>query len=105
MKLRIKKGDTVQVVTGKDSGKKGKVLSTDPINGKLVIDGVNILKKHNRPKKQGEKGQRVDINGSVNISNVMMVCPKCGKPTRVGKKKLQDKKTARICVKCKEVIS
>lgn len=102
--MKIKKGDTVQVILGKDKGKKGKVLKVFPKKNKLVVEGLNLLYKHVRPKREGEKGQRVQIPAPLYISKVMFVCPKCSKPIRVGYKKLTDGKKVKWCRKCKEII-
>ena len=101
--MKIKKGDQIQIIAGKDKGKAGKVLRVIPGNLRIVIEGLNLIKKHMKPKKGGEKGQRIEVPASINISNVMLVCPKCGKLTRVGFKVNQEDKL-RICKKCKSEI-
>lgn len=101
--MKIKKGDNVIVITGKDKGRKGKVLRVLPKEGKIVVENINRIIKHVRPKKQGEKGQRVEMSVPFNISNVKLICPKCGKPTRAGYRIL-DKNKVRICKKCKEIV-
>lgn len=101
--MRIKKGDTVKIITGKDKGKKGKVLQVFVKEKKLVVEGHNLLIKHTRPKREGEKGQRVQFSAPMAVSNVMLVCPKCTKPTRLAAKKEGNKKT-RICVQCHAAI-
>jgi large subunit ribosomal protein L24 len=101
--MKIKKGDTVLIISGKDRGKTGKVLDSFPKNSKIVVEGVNLKKKHARPKKSGEKGQIVEKPGLLPVSNVKLVCPKCGKPTRVGYSITGDKKH-RVCKKCKSEI-
>ena len=101
--MKIKKNDTVLIISGKDKGKQGKVLDAFPKEGKIVVEGINLRKKHQRPKKSGEKGQIVTMLGSVNISNAKLVCPSCKKPTRVGYKVEKERKT-RICKKCKQEI-
>jgi len=101
--MRIRKGDQIQIIAGKDKGKTGKVLRVIPGNLRIVAEGLNLIKKHVKPKKGGEKGQRVEVPASINISNVMLVCPKCGKVTRVGFKVSKDDKL-RICKKCKSEI-
>ena len=88
----IKKGDNVIVITGKDKGKKGKVTKALPSMDKVVIDGVNIKKRHTKPKKSGQKGQIIEIAAPLHVSNVQIVDPKDGKPTRVGVKIVGDKK-------------
>lgn len=100
MKVRIKKGDTVKVIAGKDRGKAGKIVKVFPDTGRLVVDGVNIYKKHVRPKRQGEKGEIVNVSRSLHVSNVMLVCSACGKPTRLGVRTEKEKKM-RICRRCK----
>ncbi|MFA6028154.1 MAG: 50S ribosomal protein L24 [Patescibacteria group bacterium] len=102
--FKIKKGDNVKVMSGKDKGKQGKVAQVLPEINKLVVEGVNKLKKHLKPSKQREKGQRVEFDAPMNASNVQLVCPKCAKVTRVGFKILADKKKVRVCRKCKEIL-
>ena len=102
--MRIKKGDTVKIVAGKDKGKKGKVLQVFTEEEKLVVEGHNLLVKHTRPKKEGEKGQRVQFSAPLAASNVMLVCSKCSKLTRPGAKKEESGKKVRKCSKCHEVI-
>ncbi|MCK9378708.1 MAG: 50S ribosomal protein L24 [Candidatus Moranbacteria bacterium] len=101
--MKIKKGDKVQIISGKDKGKKGVVLRAVPSREKVVVEGLNIVKKNSRPKKEGEKGQRIEIPVPIQISNVMLVCPKCDKTTRI-EYKLTNNKKLRICKKCKEEI-
>ena len=98
--MRIKKDDTVLITSGKDRGKKGKVLQAFPKERRIVVEGVNLRKKHQKPKKSGEKGQIISMPGPVNVSSVKLICPKCQKPTRVGYKVANNRKT-RICKKCK----
>ena len=100
VKSKIKKDDTVQIIAGKDKGKSGKVLRIDRKTGRLVIQGLNMVKKTVRPKNQQDKGGIIDIEASINASNVMIICKKCG-PTRIGFKIDGDKKK-RICKKCGE---
>lgn len=101
--MKIKKGDQVQIIAGKDRGKRGKVLSVVSLKGKVVIEGLNIVKRHKRPRKEGEKGQRVEIPAPLNISNVMLICSHCGKLTRVGYR-MENEKKFRICKQCKSEI-
>ncbi len=100
MKLRIKKNDLVKIMTGKDRGKLGKVLHTFPSQGKIVVEGVNIIKKHVRPRRQGEKGQRVEIFSPFPASRAQIFCKSCNQVTRAGFV-IRDKKRTRICKKCK----
>ena len=102
--MRIKKGDTVKIIQGKEKGKTGKVLSTMPQNERILVEGLNLYKKNVKPKKQGEKGQIVTIPRSMNASNAMLVCPACGKATRIGAMVENDKKV-RSCKKCGARIS
>ncbi|MFA7208945.1 MAG: 50S ribosomal protein L24 [Parcubacteria group bacterium] len=98
--MKIKKNDQVKILAGKDRGKTGKVLRVISAENKIVVEGVNIVKKHVKPRKEGERGQRIEIPGKADISNVMLVCPKCGKPTRVGYS-VTEKNKFRICKQCK----
>ncbi len=82
--MRIKKGDNIKMLSGKDAGKTGKVLRVDPKAGKVSVEGLNIRVKHTKPKRQGEKGQRVEFPGMIDQSKVMVVCPSCGKSARMG---------------------
>jgi len=111
--MKIKKDDKVQIITGKDKGKSGKVLQVLKKDNKLLIEGLNLLVKNVRPRKQGEKGQQVQFPAAIDISNVQLICPKCGKRTKVGYKmaeKEPDKKVQlkgkkfRQCKKCKQII-
>lgn len=98
--MKIKKGDQIQVIAGKDRGKRGKVLRTLPVNDMMIVEGLNIMKKHVRAKRSGEKGQRVEIPKPIYAAKVMIVCPKCGKTARLGSSVAGDQKV-RICKKCK----
>ena len=97
--MKIKKGDQVLIISGKDRLKRGKVLDVFPKEARVVVEGLNLRKKHAKPKKQGEKGQIVQIPASLSVSAVKLICPKCGQPTRVGHKLIEHKKY-RICKKC-----
>lgn len=101
--MKIKKNDLVKMLAGKDSGKTGKVLRVYPSEKKLVVENLNLLKKHNKPKKEGEKGQRVEIPRKIDISNAMVVCPKCAKAARIAYKTEGEKKI-RVCKKCQAEI-
>lgn len=101
--MRIKKNDLIKMLAGKDNGKTGKVLRVFPEEKKVIVDGLNMLKKHNRPKREGEKGQRIEMPRKVDISNAMLVCPKCSKPTKVAYK-IEGEKKVRVCKKCKAEI-
>ena len=101
--MNIKKGDTVKIVSGKDRGKSGSVLNVFPEDEKISIDGLNLYKRRVRPKKQGQKGETVTTPRPVHISNVMIVCSSCKKPSRVGHRYESDSKI-RYCKKCKASI-
>ena len=97
--MRIKKGDNVLIISGKDRGKKGKVLRAFPRDAKIMVEGVEVRKKHVRAKSAGQKGQIVEMPGVFSVSNVKLLCVKCGKTTRIGYK-MEGKKKSRICKKC-----
>jgi large subunit ribosomal protein L24 len=101
--MKIRKEDQVLIISGKDRGKKGKVLEVFPKEGRIVVEGVNLKKKHQRPKKSGEKGQIITLPGSIFVSNVKLICSRCGKPGRVSFKVL-NKNKVRICKKCNQEI-
>ncbi len=102
--LKIKKGDTVVVMKGKDHGKKGKILRTFPVLDKVVVEGVNEKMRHTRVKRGGQKGQRVTVTHPVWAANVQVLCPSCGKITRVGFE-MHDGVKSRVCKKCKAALS
>ncbi|MBP9802420.1 50S ribosomal protein L24 [Patescibacteria group bacterium] len=103
-KFKIKVGDKVTVIAGKDKGKTGKVTQILPELDKVVIDGVNVMYKHVKGRKSGEKGQRIEFNGPIHSSNVMLICPQTSKPTRIGIKLGENKQRSRISKKSKEII-
>ena len=96
-KLHVKKGDTVTVLSGKNKGKKGKVMDTSPSEGKVIIQGVNIATKHVKPKKMGAPGGLVKVEAPLYASKVMLVCPRCGKATRIAHRILPDGTKERVC--------
>jgi large subunit ribosomal protein L24 len=97
--MKLKKGDTVKIISGKDRGKTGKITHALIEKNKIVVEGINIRKKHMRPKKQGQKGQTIQMPMPIDVSNVMIVCPACSKITRIGAKTAGNKKV-RVCKKC-----
>ena len=97
--MNIRKDDKVVVLSGKDKGKQGKVLTADPKAMKVIVEGVNVATKHQKPRKQGEEGGIIKVETPIYASKVQLVCPKCGKATRVGHKIENGKKT-RVCKKC-----
>ncbi len=105
--MNIKKNDKVKMLAGKDKGKSSKVLQSMPTKNKVSVEGLNLLIKHLRPRRDGEKGQRIEFPSFVDASNVALICPKCGKTTRVSHKMVEESgkvKKYRACQKCKEVI-
>jgi len=99
-KMRIRKDDTVVVITGKDKGKSGKVLLSEPAKTRVTVQGVNIATKHKKARSQGEQSGIIHQENPVDVSNVMLLCPKCSKATRVGMKVLENGDKVRICKKC-----
>jgi len=97
--MKIKKGDTVEILSGNDKGKTGEVLEINPKTSRVVVKGINIRKKHVKPKKQGEEGGIISVECSIHSSKVNVVCPKCNKPTRIGIVK-SEKEKSRVCKKC-----
>ena len=98
-KVHVKKDDTVIVISGDDKGTKGKVIAVSPEEGKAIVEGVNKQKKHMKPRRQGETGGIVDVDGAIYTSKLQLVCPKCGKAVRVGHKTVNNEKI-RVCTKC-----
>lgn len=101
--MYLRKGDSIKIIIGKDNGKTGKILKVLPKENKVLIEGLNVFKKHTRPKRQGEKGEVVDVSRPMHASNVMLVCSSCGKPRRVGVK-VEKNKRVRYCKKCSSII-
>ena len=101
--MKIKKNDTILVITGKDRGRKAKVSEVFPKQGKITVEGVNVIKKHRRPKREGEKGQVVESPKPIDVSNVKLVCPKCKQAGRIGYKLIEGNKY-RMCRKCGQEI-
>jgi len=97
--MKIKKTDTILIVSGKDKGRKGKVLRVFPESGRIMVEGINLRKKHIKPKKSGEKGQIIEIPAPIDVSNTKLICSKCGKATRAGYE-LGEKEKYRVCKKC-----
>ncbi len=101
--MKLKTGDKVFVLTGKDKGKIGKIIQVFPKEQKVVVEGVNILKKHSRSRREGQKGQVIELPAPIHASKAMYYCSRCEKPVRLGKSIVAGKKS-RICKKCKEVV-
>jgi large subunit ribosomal protein L24 len=104
VKFKLKKDDIVEVIAGREKGKKGKILALFPNEGKVTVEKLNMLKRHTKPSAQNKQGGIVEKEGTLSISNVLLVCDKCGKGVRVKRKKLEDGKRVRICVKCGDLI-
>jgi large subunit ribosomal protein L24 len=105
---RIKTDDTVEVIAGKDKGERGKVVSVANKNNRVVVEGINILKKHQKAQQAGRQqvqAQILEFEGAIHLSNVMLVCPNCDKPTRVGYRFTDDDRKTRFCKKCDSNIS
>ena len=101
----IRRNDNVIVITGKDRGKRGRVLKVVPSTNRLVVEGVNFIKRHTKPNPQRQvKGGVVEREAALHASNVQLVCPECGKPTRLGRRILGDGRKVRICRKCEGVV-
>ncbi len=102
--LHVKRGDTVKVISGKEKGKTGKILKAYPAKGRVIVEHVNMIKKHTKRRSQGQGGGIIEREGTLNASNLLLVCPGCRKATRLGRKLLEDGSKARICKKCGEVV-
>ena len=102
--MKIRKNDTVLVIAGKDRGKRGKVRSAYPKDGRLLVEGINFIKKHTRASGQVRQAGIIEQEASIHVSNVMLLCGKCNHPTRVGFRFLKDGKKVRFCCSCGEVI-
>jgi large subunit ribosomal protein L24 len=98
----IKKNDEVIVISGNDKGKKGKVLAVNHESGRVIVEGINMATMHKKPRRQGETGGIIRQEAALNMSNVMHICKKCGKPTRIGYTVLKDGSKVRVCKKCNE---
>lgn len=101
---KIKKGDIVQIVKGKDRGKKGKVLEFSAGGRRIIVEGLNLVKKHKKQRRQDEKGGIIAIEAPLDVSNAMFFCKSCNKPARLGFSFLKDKTKSRVCRKCKEAV-
>lgn len=103
-KIHVKKGDTVYVLSGKDRGKKGKVLSVFPSEGMVLVEGVNMSTKHKKPRNRYQQGGLIHQESPVNSAKVMLICEKCGNPTKIGRSILENGQKVRMCKKCNEII-
>ncbi len=103
-KLHVKKNDIVKVISGKENGKSGKILKAYPAKQRVIVEHLNMIKKHTKQRKQGQGGGIIEREGTIHVTNVMLVCPACKQATRVGKKFLEDGSKIRVCKKCGEVV-
>lgn len=103
-KLHVKKDDTVMVITGKDKGKKGRIIAAYPRQNRVLIEGINMVKKHAKPSQQNPQGGILTQEAAIHVSNVMLLDPKSGKPTRIGYKVLENGKKVRVAKKSGEII-
>ena len=101
-KVHVKTGDTVVVLSGKDKGKKGTVLAVSPSERKVIVEKINMVSKHVKPKRMGEPGGIIKAEAAMYADKVQIICPRCKKPTRIGHKILEDGSKIRICRKCGE---
>jgi large subunit ribosomal protein L24 len=104
MVMTLKKGDMVSVITGKERGKKGKVLRVYPTENRVLVEALNLATHYTRPTQQNPKGGLVKFEGKIHRSNVRLICPKCSKQTRIGYQFLADRTKQRICKKCNEIV-
>ena len=104
-KLHVKRGDLVEVISGKDKGKRGKVVTAFPETGRVIVEGVAMVKKHQKARVQGQESGILHMEAPIDASNVMRVCSKCEKPARTGVKILEDGSKVRYCKKCQEVFN
>ena len=102
--MRIRKNDTVLVIAGKDRGKKGKVRFAYPKNDKVIVEGINMVKRHSRARGAARQAGIIESEAPLHVSNLMLICTKCSKPTRAGFRVLDDGKRARVCRVCQEII-
>ncbi len=103
-KVHVKTGDTVIILNGKERGKKGKILAVSPEEGKVIVEGRNMVSKHVKPRKMGDQGGIIKAESAIYACKVQVVCPRCGKPTRVSHKIYEDGTKERICAKCGEAL-
>ena len=102
--MKIRKNDTIIVIAGKDRGKKGKVRRAFPNEDRVVVEGLNMIKRHSRARRAARQAGIIELEAPIQVSNVMLLCDKCGKPTRISFRFLTDGKRVRICNSCREVI-
>ncbi len=104
-KMHVKRGDTVKVISGKDKGKEGKIITAIPEAGKVIVEGISVVKKHQKARRQGQESGIIHMEAAIDASNVLRVCPSCGKAARTGVKILDDGSKVRYCKKCQETFN
>ena len=102
--MKVRKNDTVVILTGKDKGKKGKVRNAFPRESKVIVEGVNMIRRHSRAGRATRQAGIIELEAPIHVSKVMLVCNKCGKPAKLGFRFLEDGNKVRVCHRCKEVI-
>lgn len=102
--MNLRKNDTVLVIAGKDRGQKGKIRQPMPRKGRVIVEGLNIIKRHTKPRGQARQAGIIEREAPLPVSNVMLLCPKCNQPTRIGSRLLEDGSRVRECCRCREVI-
>ncbi len=104
VKVQVKMNDQVEVIAGKDKGRVGKVIKVNPKESTAIVEKINMIKRHMKPNQMNQQGGIIDKEASIHVSNLMVICPKCSKTVRVGKKILEDGSKVRICKKCNESV-
>jgi large subunit ribosomal protein L24 len=102
--MKVVKNDNVVIVTGNYKGKKGKVLKVFPKENRVIVEGVNFMKRHTRPSQKNQKGGIIEKEAPIQVSNLMVICPKCDAPSRLGRKMLENRKYVRVCKSCGEML-
>ncbi|MFW5984673.1 MAG: 50S ribosomal protein L24 [Halanaerobiaceae bacterium] len=102
--MRIKKGDEVEVIAGKDIGKRGEVLNVDREENRVMVEGINIVHRHTKPSQEMQQGGIIENEAPIHVSNVQLICPSCGEKTRIGADFLDDGTKVRVCKKCDNII-
>lgn len=102
--MHLHKGDTVVVLSGKEKGKRGKVLLVSPENNRAIVEAINMAVRHERPSRRNPQGGMIQKEAPIHASNLMLICPKCGKPARTGRRLLEDGSRVRTCKKCSEMV-
>jgi large subunit ribosomal protein L24 len=105
VKLHVKKDDLVMIVAGKEKGKSGKVLRVMPEKGRVLVESLNLMKRHTRPSQANQAGGIIEKEAPIDLSNVQLVCPACNKPARTGMRVLEDGSKTRFCKKCNEIVN